>query len=254
VSPGNPKAVLIFFHGYGSWTGKYGYYAKYFAEAGYDVVGYDLRGFGKTEQGVRGHLRPFDEQIDEAYSYCVQIRKVYSADIPLGLLGYSMGGAISIILAIKFPDLIHNLILNAPFIAFTTPSGKLPYHRDASAIAKFYPDMRVLPVPPCSLLGFMQPYFADPLQLKRGFSAQAIEFFSQATDFILSHSSLLKTQFHATIGELDTIISKAHFIKVMNESPADKRELVLYPFTSHFMLSDGLHLETYVKAQLEFLS
>ena len=35
------------FHGYGSYTGKYGYYAKYFADKGYDFVGFDFRGFEK---------------------------------------------------------------------------------------------------------------------------------------------------------------------------------------------------------------
>ena len=44
---GTPKAVIIMFHGYESYT--YGYYAKYFAEKGYDFVGFDFRGFGKLK-------------------------------------------------------------------------------------------------------------------------------------------------------------------------------------------------------------
>lgn len=48
VDPENPKSVLIFLHGFGSWTGKYAYYVKVLADRGYDVVGYDLKGFGKT--------------------------------------------------------------------------------------------------------------------------------------------------------------------------------------------------------------
>lgn len=64
-----PKAVLIMFHGYGSWTGKYGYYAKPLAEAGYDVVGYDLKGFGNSIPYPAGELDEFPDLIEEAYAY-----------------------------------------------------------------------------------------------------------------------------------------------------------------------------------------
>jgi alpha-beta hydrolase superfamily lysophospholipase len=36
-------------HGYGSYVGKFAYVAKYFVEAGYDVIGYDYLGFGLSE-------------------------------------------------------------------------------------------------------------------------------------------------------------------------------------------------------------
>jgi alpha-beta hydrolase superfamily lysophospholipase len=48
-----PKGVIIFLHGYGSYTGKFGYIAQIYAEHGYDFVGYDVTGFGHSE-GVKG--------------------------------------------------------------------------------------------------------------------------------------------------------------------------------------------------------
>ena len=33
-------------HGYGSYINKFAYIAKVFAEHGYDVVGFDFKGFG----------------------------------------------------------------------------------------------------------------------------------------------------------------------------------------------------------------
>lgn len=61
---GTPKAVIIMFHGYGSYTGKYGYYAKYFADSGYDFVGFDFRGFGKTS-GQRGHIDSWHQHMQD---------------------------------------------------------------------------------------------------------------------------------------------------------------------------------------------
>ena len=49
------KFNCMYFHEFGGYTGRYAYYAKYFAEQGYDFVGFDFRGFGKSE-GMRGHI------------------------------------------------------------------------------------------------------------------------------------------------------------------------------------------------------
>ena len=50
---GERKGIILFVHGYGDYCGRYAYFAKYFAENGYDLVGIDQRGFGYSE-GERG--------------------------------------------------------------------------------------------------------------------------------------------------------------------------------------------------------
>ena len=81
--------------------------------------------------------------------------------IPLGLIGYSMGGGMAFALSIKSPELFKVMILNAPFVAFPFLSGKLPYHRDATAIAKFYPTLEISPNTKCPLQGFMKKFYDD---------------------------------------------------------------------------------------------
>jgi alpha-beta hydrolase superfamily lysophospholipase len=61
---GQTKAVVMMFHGYGSWAGKYAYYAKHFANAGYDFVGMDFRGFGNTP-GKIGHIKDLDTHLSD---------------------------------------------------------------------------------------------------------------------------------------------------------------------------------------------
>ena len=55
-----PKGVVLIFHGQGSHLGRYGHIAQMFNEHGYDVVGYDSCGFGKS-QGVRGVINSSDD-------------------------------------------------------------------------------------------------------------------------------------------------------------------------------------------------
>jgi len=51
TTEGELKGVVMHFHGYGTYTGKFGY----FADCGDDFVGFNFRGFGRT-QGQQGHI------------------------------------------------------------------------------------------------------------------------------------------------------------------------------------------------------
>ncbi len=50
------KGIIFFVHGYGEYCARSAYFAKYFADAGYDFCGFDLRNFGySTYSGNREH-------------------------------------------------------------------------------------------------------------------------------------------------------------------------------------------------------
>ena len=52
---GEIKAVLIMFHGLNDYVGKSAHIAAQIAEIGVEVVGFDHRGFGRSE-GIRGFI------------------------------------------------------------------------------------------------------------------------------------------------------------------------------------------------------
>lgn len=49
------RNIIIISHGYGSYVGKFAYYAKLYHDQGYEVIGMDYKGFGHSE-GVRGRI------------------------------------------------------------------------------------------------------------------------------------------------------------------------------------------------------
>ena len=61
----NPKATVIWFHAYGSYMSKYAPVVEHFTKAGYEVVGFDMRGFGESE-GERGLIVSRHDWIDDA--------------------------------------------------------------------------------------------------------------------------------------------------------------------------------------------
>ena len=51
-----PKGIILMFHGFGSYVGKYGYMARIYLAHGYEVCGLDQMGFGLSE-GIRGFIK-----------------------------------------------------------------------------------------------------------------------------------------------------------------------------------------------------
>ena len=86
-------------HGYGSYVGKFAYYAKLYRDQGYEVIGMDYKGFGHSE-GVRGRIESREDFYEDGFQFIQKVRKFYKdtfgSDIPLFTAGYSQGGALAL--------------------------------------------------------------------------------------------------------------------------------------------------------------
>lgn len=92
------KALVCLIHGIGEHCGRYDHVAKMMNEAGYSVYAVDLPGHGRSE-GKRGHAGTSDElmeAVDELINYARRGKK----DIPIFIMGHSMGG--NIVLSHRF--------------------------------------------------------------------------------------------------------------------------------------------------------
>ena len=108
----NPSAVILCIHGLGMHKGSYDELGKLMAAKGITVYAIDVRGFGDW------HLNG-NEQLDFAQTFLdikktlEDIRKRYPQS-KVFLLGESMGGAIALQAAAKYPQLISGLISSVP--------------------------------------------------------------------------------------------------------------------------------------------
>jgi acylglycerol lipase len=55
LNPKNPKGIIIINHGFNGHIQKLKQMGYYFSNLGYDSIGYDTRGFGKSE-GYKGFI------------------------------------------------------------------------------------------------------------------------------------------------------------------------------------------------------
>jgi lysophospholipase len=86
------RAAVLIIHGYAEHSGRYDWTARQLAEGGYAVVGFDLRGHGKSD-GERVFIRSMNEYLDDVDAALERVAATHRSG-PIFLLGHSMGGAI----------------------------------------------------------------------------------------------------------------------------------------------------------------
>jgi uncharacterized protein len=94
--------VLLYFHGNGSNIGDNVYRSSRFHQLGMSVLLIDYRGYGKSSGPFPNEDLVY-EDAQAAWNYLTQTRKIAPQDI--FLYGHSLGGAIAIEMAVRYPNL-----------------------------------------------------------------------------------------------------------------------------------------------------
>ena len=90
----NPKAVVCLIHGIGEHAGRYDRIGDAFTEAGYSMIGMDLRGHGLSS-GTRGHTAPRTDVLNDI-DLMIEYAQAKHPNTPIFLYGHSMGGNIAL--------------------------------------------------------------------------------------------------------------------------------------------------------------
>jgi len=104
-----PRALLALIHGLGEHTGRYIHVGKTLTDAGFALVGFDLRGHGRSG-GARGHfpaLNAVMQDIRQFFKFLVQ----RYPDLPHFLYGHSLGGLLSLAYALQYPAGLNGVIV-----------------------------------------------------------------------------------------------------------------------------------------------
>ncbi|MDX1908194.1 MAG: alpha/beta hydrolase [Bacteroidia bacterium] len=107
------RAVVAIIHGHGEHSGRYQQVAAYLNQAGMAVVSYDLYGHGQTA-GKRGVVPSYAALLESVDVFLEKVRSTW--DIPLFLMGHSMGGNIAATYATQRQASLRGVILSAPWI------------------------------------------------------------------------------------------------------------------------------------------
>jgi alpha-beta hydrolase superfamily lysophospholipase len=107
-----PRRVVIVAHGYGEHSGRYAHVLDRLAADGAAVYAPDHLGHGRSA-GERVRIDDVEDVVDDLD----QVRRVARGehpDLPVVLLGHSMGGLLATRYVQRFPDVLAGLVLTGP--------------------------------------------------------------------------------------------------------------------------------------------
>jgi acylglycerol lipase len=166
---GGARVAVLLLHGIAEHSGRYEHVGRRLADAGFDVVAYDHRGYGRSG-GRRGHVDSWSEFSDDIED---QLAEVRALGLPTVVLAHSMGGLMATrylvderpepdLLVLSGPamgvDVPVHLRLAAPVLSRLLPTWEDKTPGDPSLLSKddevgevFYADPHRVPFPTARL-------------------------------------------------------------------------------------------------------
>lgn len=121
----NPKAIVLISHGLAEHCGRYDYTSRKLNDFGYSVYRYDHRGHGLSD-GRRGFIRQTDDLFEDANTF-VNLVKSENPNIPIFMLGHSMGGHTLAGFGYKYKNKVNGMIFCSSLICDTLDFTDLEY-------------------------------------------------------------------------------------------------------------------------------
>jgi len=219
-----PKALVALVHGLGEHAGRYEHVAQALTDAGYALVGFDLRGHGKSG-GIRGHFPSLDIVMQDIKGFFVFLTERYP-DIPHFLYGHSLGGLLVLSYALKNPRGLRGVIASsaglrspiheqkaklilAKVLGSLLPTVLLPSELEVAAISR---DQNVIDV-----------YNKDPLvhdRISLAFGKTGLS----ATDYVWNHAGEFSPPLllmHGTSDRITYSHGSENFAKLAAKKNAD---------------------------------
>ena len=139
-SPGVPvRGVVLLVHGLGEHAGRYEHVAEQLNSWGFAVRGYDQHGHGESA-GVRGGLPTDTRLLDDLAEVVDDTRARMASDVPLILLGHSLGGLVAAHFVALQLRVVEALVLSSPAL----DAGMNVLQKMLVAVLpKLLPDLRV---------------------------------------------------------------------------------------------------------------
>jgi len=123
MDEGSGHETLLFIHGLGSYAKAWKKNIDELKDS-YRCIAIDLPGYGRSSKSDYSGSMTFFADVVKEFADSLGLEKIV-------LTGHSMGGQISIIASLKYPDLVSRLVLVAPAGIETFSEGEKDWFRDA---------------------------------------------------------------------------------------------------------------------------
>ena len=234
----NPKAVILLVHGLGEHCQRYEPIVKELNESGFIVSSMDLPHHGCSE-GKKGHIPSFDIFEPIVLRLTNKIKSDYP-QLPVFILGHSMGGLITTLFISKYQDKFNGAILSGP--AIDTPQ-KPPQWQVATikTIAKIIPSVGLIPID-ASMVSrdpkVVQAYNEDPLVNNSKLTSKLLVELSNAMDEVKLKAQQISLPILVMHGQADQLTDPKSSEWLIDNISSKDKTLRLYEGLYHEIFNE----------------
>ena len=234
--PAIAKAVLLMVHGHGGHSGIFDRVVESLNEQNYLIYSFDLRGNGRSP-GQQGYINNWAEFRADLTAF-IDLVTAENPDLPLFLLGQSLGGTIVLDYALREADSIQGLIVMSPALGLGISQVLILLSKLLSAVLPRFSLDTGIDFSACSRDTELLPTLAqDSLRHSLGTTRLTTELL-KTMNWIHAHATNLKVPILILHGGADTVTlaedSKAFYNRL---TTADK-EIKIYPDSYHELQHD----------------
>ncbi|MFA5692499.1 MAG: alpha/beta fold hydrolase [Acholeplasmataceae bacterium] len=225
----NPKGVVVITHGIALYSKYYKEFAKAINKSGYHVLLYDVKGHGRS-YGIRGDLDNYEVVVNDLYNIVSFIHNKY--ELPIYLLGHSMGGLITNLYSTFYQNFDGLIILSTPykFSFFNKLMIKLLRLFKVKDMKTNYHDKNLSKLEPID--------DSDPLLLK-SFTFNLVDnLLIKGGNYYLKHYKNNKKPILLIYGDKDKMASYKTANKYLDKMPIKDKRLVLIKNAYHNLHHD----------------
>lgn len=231
--PDNPKALIIIVHGLCEHSDRYDYTAQKLYNYNYGVYRFDHRGHGRSE-GKKVFYSNFNEIIDDV-NHIVDLVKNKYKNLPVFLLGHSMGGFAVTSFGGKYPGKVRGIISSG---ALTRDNQGL-----IEGIPKNLPLDKYLPNElgdgVCSDKTVVEAYSKDPL-VEKEISAGLFYALSNGIKWLKENSDKFSDSILMLHGANDGLVKEKDTRDFFGDISSEDKSMIIYPFVMHEILNEKI--------------
>jgi alpha-beta hydrolase superfamily lysophospholipase len=231
--PVRPKATVCLVHGHGEHVGRYEHVAAALAQRDYALMGFDLRGHGRSG-GARGHTPSYEALLEDIDEFCRQVA-ARQPGLPRFLYGHSMGGNLVINYALRRRPNLRGVIATGPWLelAFQPPPLKVALGKLMNRLAPSFTQASGLETKALAHdAAVVQAYENDPL-VHGQISARLFIAMYEAGQWALQHAAEFPLPLLLMHGDADRLTSAEASRRFAAAAPQGICTLRLWPGFYH---------------------
>jgi acylglycerol lipase len=238
--PGEVKACLLLVHGLGEHSSRYNELSLKMSERGIAVFSFDGRGHGKSViEKPNAYIANYEYYLDDSDEMVTICQNNYS-ELPLFLMGHSMGGGMVAAYLLKYSPKVNGVVLSSSLLKPSSDVSKLLIL--ASGLLSFLlPKIKTIKVDSTKLshdLEVVKNYQSDPLVYQDGLPARTGHELLKMMRFIQNNVLNFKTPIlmvHGTGDMLTPVEGTEDFYQRIN---SEDKTCLIYPELYHELFNE----------------